>query len=65
MTNQAGNVNNAGIDFIGSSEIGALSIGELDVVGGGADNNYHECVLGSKAGGSPGLYPWYVACREK
>jgi hypothetical protein len=42
-----------------------MTIGELDLVGGGADPNYHECVLGSTAGGPPGLYPWYIACREK
>ena len=59
------NVNSAGTDLAGIGAIVTLTIGELDVVGGGADNNYHECVLGSKAGGPPGLYPWYVACREK
>jgi hypothetical protein len=46
-------------------EPGALSSGELDTIGGGALKGYHECVLGSAAGGGPGLYPTYVACRMK
>jgi hypothetical protein len=45
--------------------IGALTNGELDLIRGGEIKGYHECVLGSKAGGGPGLYPLYVACRMK
>jgi len=41
-----------------------LSEEELQDVSGG-DPNYHECVLGTTAGGPPGLYPWYVECRQK
>jgi len=61
MTNQIGNSHNAGID----SEIGTLTIEELEAAGGGMDNNYKECVLGTTAGGPPGLYPWYAVCRMK
>jgi len=43
----------------------ALSSDELDLIRGGEIKGYHECVLGSKAGGGPGLYPNYVACRMK
>jgi hypothetical protein len=40
-----------------------LKIDELDFVIGG-DDNYKECVLGSKAGGPAGMYPFYVPCNE-
>lgn len=63
MTNQIGNLIDAGTNLVGTGD--TMTIGELDLVGGGADPNYHECVLGSTAGGPPGLYPWYIACREK
>lgn len=61
------------VEYTGSSgayqsrayEAHGLSLAELDVVIGGADPNYHECVLGTTAGGGPGLYPLYVQCREK
>jgi hypothetical protein len=43
----------------------ALTNGELDLIRGGEINGYHECTLGSAAGGAPGLYPNYVACRLK
>lgn len=43
----------------------ALSSDDLDLIRGGEIKGYHECVLGSKAGGAPGLYPNYVACRLK
>jgi hypothetical protein len=48
-----------------TNAIDALTNGELDLIKGGAIKGYHECVLGSKAGGGPGLYPLYVACRMK
>jgi hypothetical protein len=40
-----------------------LSMAELDMVGGGDDPNYHLCSKGTEAGGGPGLYPLYVACK--
>jgi hypothetical protein len=61
MTNQIDNTHNAEIDL----EIGTLTIAELDAAGGGMDNNYKECTLGTTAGGAPGLYPWYATCRTK
>jgi len=47
------------------SRVDDLSLAELDLVTGGEDPNYKECVLGTTAGGPPGLYPWYVECRTK
>ena len=43
----------------------ALSNDDLDLIRGGEIKGYHECTLGTKAGGAPGLYPNYVACRLK
>ena len=45
--------------------IRTLSSDELDLIRGGEIKGYHECTLGSRAGGAPGLYPTYVACRLK
>lgn len=49
-----------------ATDSGALSSDQLDAISGGREpKGYHECVLGSAAGGGPGLYPNYVACRMK
>jgi hypothetical protein len=40
-----------------------LSMAELEMVGGGADPNYHQCLNGTEAVGGPSLYPVYVACK--
>ena len=40
-----------------AASIKLLSMAELDMVGGGADPNYHLCSNGTEAGGGPGLYP--------
>jgi hypothetical protein len=50
-------------DAGGAAGSGALSCDQLDAISGGTPKGYHECVLGTKAGGGPGLYPLYVACR--
>jgi hypothetical protein len=42
--------------------LGALAGIDLDLVSGGSDPNFKECVLGSAAGGPPGLYPSYTNC---
>ena len=46
-----------------AASIKLLSMAELDMVGGGADPNCHLCSNGTEAGGGPGLYPLYVACK--
>ena len=63
MTNQIGN--NAEIELVETSEIGTMTIAELDAVGGGMDKNYKLCTLGTTAGGPPGVYAWYATCRIK
>jgi hypothetical protein len=47
-----------------NTEIRELNVAELDLVSGGSDPNYKECVLGTKAGGGPGVYPNHVECKE-
>ena len=37
---------------------------ELDVVTGGGDSNYKECVLGTTRGGNPGYYPYGADCSQ-
>jgi hypothetical protein len=39
-----------------------MTCDELKDVSGGSDPNFKECVLGSAAGGPPGLYPSYTVC---
>jgi hypothetical protein len=58
MINKNGNVTKTEMNPVTD-----LTIGELDAIRGGEVKGYHECVLGSKAGGGPGLYPLYVQCR--
>lgn len=48
-----------------TNPVDTLTNGELDLIRGGEIKGYHECTLGSRAGGAPGLYPNYVACRLK
>lgn len=45
-------------------EIRELDVAELEQVSGGSDPNYKECPMGTKAGGGPGLYPWYADCSN-
>ncbi len=60
MTNETGNIHETEM-----SPVAALSSDELDLIRGGEIKGYHECVLGSRAGGGPGLYPLHVQCRMK
>jgi len=47
-----------------TTEMRELNVAELDQVCGGEVAGYHECVVGSKAGGAPGLYPANVPCSR-
>ena len=60
MTNETSNTHKTEMN-----PVTALSSDELDLIRGGEIKGYHECVLGSRAGGGPGLYPSYVQCRMK
>jgi len=37
---------------------------QLDLVSGGMDRNFKECVSGTTAGGPSGTYPWYTNCSD-
>jgi hypothetical protein len=49
------------------NELRDLTDSELEQVNGGADKtgNWKHCAYGTKAGGGPGLYPWYVECKAQ
>lgn len=47
-----------------NTEISILNDAELDVVNGGMDPNYKECVNGTTAGGPAGTYPSSADCSE-
>ena len=53
MTCETGNTKKTAMNAVG-----ALNIGELDLIRGGEVKGYHECTLGSRAGGPAGLYPF-------
>jgi len=42
-----------------------LTIDELEMVSGGGDRNFKECVLGTTAGGGPGVYPQSATCATQ
>ena len=47
------------------TEIRELNMAELEQVSGGLTlGNTVECVIGTTAGGNPGLYPGYVTCAS-
>lgn len=46
-----------------TTEIRELDIAELDQVSGAQGSDWKECPYGTKAGGGPGLYPWYANCK--
>lgn len=46
-----------------TNQTSMLKDAELDLVVGGMDRNYKECVNGTKAGGGAGVYPNNVECE--
>jgi hypothetical protein len=45
-----------------TNQTSMLNAAELDLVSGGMDPNYKECVNGTTAGGGAGVYPNNVEC---
>lgn len=48
-----------------NTEIRELNVSELDLVAGAWNQpGWHHCTIGTKVGGSDGMYPSYVPCSK-